>query len=563
MIRRVVIRNFKLFRDLAFELEDSLVLAGPNNSGKTTLLQALVAWKFGLERWMERQSGGQATQRTGASITRKDFTPVPLREMNLLWQGRQVAGSAGMSGKRKLVEIQVEGVHEGVGWDCGVEYQYLNQEMMHVRPLGGRDMKPEAIRAFPPEPARNLEIVHVPALSGIELDEPRRERGLQNLLVGQGLPGRILRNLLWEIADNQDRNLWKQLAGHVMELFHIRLKKPSYAPAQPFIICEYRSGECKRPLDLSNLGSGAQQVILLLAFLHARPASLILLDEPDAHLHVILQSQVLDRIRRIAHDRRGQLIIATHSATILDNTPPQRVMSFLGAAPCLLEQKSQRDQVRQALGRITTTEQLLAREVGGILYLEGHSDRSILDKWIRILDHPLREFFDRPFVHILGGRNLKEARDHFFALKAVVSHLRAVCLLDGDNREEDDKIGEEFMLIRWRRHAIENYLLIPEAITRFVEGPLFKGIVDEEFRKLVPRGTSLFGDHAALVRSRAMEEFFDPLFGKVGMSILKRDMHLLAARMLESEIHPEVKEKLDLIADRLGSCRDSSNQARQ
>jgi predicted ATP-binding protein involved in virulence len=51
MIRRVSIRYFKRFEDITFDLSDHVILAGPNNSGKTTLLQAIVVWNLALQRW--------------------------------------------------------------------------------------------------------------------------------------------------------------------------------------------------------------------------------------------------------------------------------------------------------------------------------------------------------------------------------------------------------------------------------------------------------------------------------------------------------------------------------
>ena len=41
MIKKLTVRNFKSFREQSFDLGDSVVLAGPNNAGKTTLLQAV------------------------------------------------------------------------------------------------------------------------------------------------------------------------------------------------------------------------------------------------------------------------------------------------------------------------------------------------------------------------------------------------------------------------------------------------------------------------------------------------------------------------------------------
>jgi len=552
MIRRVTIRNFKRFGEQPFELADSIILAGPNNAGKSTLLQAIATWKLGLDRWVAQRKGGTAVKRSGVAITRADFTAVPLREMNLLWEDRRVSGDGEKPGTPRLIEIVVEGKANGEPWTCGLEFQYANPELVYVRPRDAKGLEQDAIRAFPPEAARGLEIVHVPPLSGIERDEPRRDRGMQDLLVGQGRPGEILRNLLWEIAQQKKEN-WKALAGHLHDLFRIEVLEPSYSPAQPYIVCEYREPGHERPLDLSNAGSGTLQVLLLLAFLYARPATVILLDEPDAHQHVILQKQVYDLIRKVARERGGQVIVATHSEVVLDATEPAQVLGFFGAAPRALASESGRDQLREALKRVTTTDLLLGEEVGAVLYVEGETDERILGEWARILDHPARRFIERPFVHWLGGRSLGEARAHFFAMRAAFPAMRALCLLDGDNRDEPDEEVKRagLVVLRWRRYEIENYLLQPEAIKRFLDFPLMGPQVEEGFWRQVPRGTDLFGDHVSLVRVKASDEFLVPLLEKLDKSTPKRDLYLLAAVMKADEIHPEVREKLDRIAESL------------
>ena len=53
MIHTVRIRGFKRFRDVVFRLPGHIVLAGPNNMGKTTMLQAIASWAFALRRWRE------------------------------------------------------------------------------------------------------------------------------------------------------------------------------------------------------------------------------------------------------------------------------------------------------------------------------------------------------------------------------------------------------------------------------------------------------------------------------------------------------------------------------
>lgn len=342
MIRRVTIRNFKRFEEQTFELADSVVLAGPNNAGKSTLLQAIATWKMGIDRWTARRGAGSASKavkRSGISITRAEMTATPLREMNLLWRGRRVARTTEEGtppGTPRLIEIVLEGgdadAPEAVDrpWKCGLEFQYANPEMVYVRPRGAKQLDRESIRRFPPEQAAGLEVVHVSPLAGVQRDEPRLDQGMQELLVGQGQAGGTLRNLLLEAAEKENGD-WDDLVEHIRNLFGIRLRKPVYSLAQPYILCEYDEPTGSgRPLDLANAGSGTLQVILLLAFLYARPASVMLLDGPDVHQHVVLQKQVYDLLRRVARERGRQIVMATHSKVVLDATAPERVLSFCG-----------------------------------------------------------------------------------------------------------------------------------------------------------------------------------------------------------------------------------------
>jgi len=469
--------------------------------------------------------------------------------MNLLWEGRRVAG--GGKKESRFIEIILKGDSENEEWECGLEFQYANPEMVYVRPREAKSLDDKRLKDFPPEQARDLSIVHIPPLSGIERDEPRRDRGYQDLLIGQGRPGEILRNLLWELSESGQGN-WEALTEQVERLFKINLSRPNYSPGQPYIICEYSEANSNRPLDLSNAGSGFLQVLLLLAFFYARPATILLMDEPDAHLHVILQKETYDLLRKIASQRNCQLLIATHSEVLLDSTDPSRVLAFIGERPHLLSHDVDKDALREALKRLTTTDLILGRDIGSVLYVEGESDEKILSEWARILKHkPASLFFERPYVHWLGGRSLKEAKDHYFALLAAFPRLRGVCLLDGDNRDEPDSemTRAGLRVLRWKRYEIENYLLIPAAIKRYVSAlPLFESKVDKEFGKQVPAGTDLFSDHVSQVRVKGSDEFLVPLLEGVGKPTPKKDLYLIAAVMSPEEIHPEVKEKLNEIS---------------
>ena len=91
MIRRVTIKNFKRFPEHRFELADSVVLAGPNNSGKSTLLQAIATWKLGLDRWIAQRKGNKKSRAVKRSkdlyllanlMTREEIHPEVHRKLD-------------------------------------------------------------------------------------------------------------------------------------------------------------------------------------------------------------------------------------------------------------------------------------------------------------------------------------------------------------------------------------------------------------------------------------------------------------------------------------------------
>ncbi|MGH2638983.1 MAG: AAA family ATPase, partial [Rhabdochlamydiaceae bacterium] len=301
MITKVTTKHFKSFDDQSFDLSEHLVLAGPNNSGKTTLLQAIVVWYLAFQRWQERRGAkgsSAAKERIAVPITRKDFTAIPLREMGLMWTNTQTAlkkeelSEGQKQGHPKAMSITLEGTSSSGDWKVTFEFRYSSSEQVYVKP------SPDTI-ADVPKVDGAFEVVHVPPFSGIGVEETRYDQKYQNLLIGQGKPGDILRNLLREIFEERNGD-WGEVQEIVQDIFGWRLLPPEYPGA--FITCQYLpgipngKGDGGYPrLDISSAGSGFLQVLLIVAFIYARPATMLMLDEPDAHLHVVLQKQIYDR----------------------------------------------------------------------------------------------------------------------------------------------------------------------------------------------------------------------------------------------------------------------------
>ena len=131
MLTKLTIRNFKRFDEVEIDLGNSVVFIGPNNSGKTTALQALALWDVGLKRWFEKRGTEAAPEkRPGVVINRRDLFSVPVREAKLLWRDLHVRDVRTVDGKQKTsnvwLDILVEGVSEGTSWQCGVEFECAN-----------------------------------------------------------------------------------------------------------------------------------------------------------------------------------------------------------------------------------------------------------------------------------------------------------------------------------------------------------------------------------------------------------------------------------------------------
>src|SRR5579864_9462288 len=209
MITRVKVDFFKRFQRQEFELSEHIVLAGPNNSGKSTLLQAIAVWDLALQRWRERrgpESSSKAKQRTGVPLSRKDFTALPLREMNLLWTDtltalkRDELKEGQQPGQPRMLTITLEGRSGDQSWELGFEFRYQSTELLYVKPTEHRDSLPYA--------AQEIGVVHVPPFSGIGAEETRYDRPYQDLLIGQGKAGDVLRNLLYEVYQREDKAGW-------------------------------------------------------------------------------------------------------------------------------------------------------------------------------------------------------------------------------------------------------------------------------------------------------------------------------------------------------------------
>lgn len=573
MIRKVHIKKFKRFEDQEIGLDGNIVLAGPNNSGKSTLLQAIAVWNLAFREWQQERGGSKATVRTGVQLPRSKFTAIPLREMKLLWHDTATGkrkfelSKSEKLGTPRLLEIIVSGKIRDKEFLVGMTFTYRFPDLVLIKPTEETD--PADIEWL----SQNFSLLHVPSFSGIGINETRYDQPYQEMLIGSGKPGDIIRNRMLDVYQNYPEQ-WKQLVQDIQDIFGYTLLSPQYE-GQPYIICDYvpaiikgRSKSGHPKLDIASAGSGFLQTVLLLSFFYSKDSGVVLFDEPDAHLHIVLQRQVYDKVRAVAQQTRSQLIIATHSEIVIDNTAPKNMVSFY-REPHRLSERYEAEQIRSALKHLSSMDILQADRWPSILYLEGKSDYNLLAEWAKVLDHPLKGFFldhdQNLFWHNNVGRNPKQAKEHLFALKAIKPEMKGVLLLDGDGRNlTDHELREDGLeIIRWARYEAENYLLVPPALERFIRGgeheDLFTAQKIDLLHAYISKtpfqsiSKSPMEDDEANVNIGASKKFLPGLFEELEIPLSKNEYFAIAGVMSKDEIHPEIIDKLDFIYKILSS----------
>ncbi len=494
MLTKITIRNFKKFDKVEIELGNSVVFIGPNNSGKTTALQALALWSIGVKRWQEKQKGkqSQAKMRTGVPINRRDLITVPVPSSKLLWRNLHVRDIKKRNDKQETqnirMDIIVEGVSQSKEWKCGMEFDFANEEVFHCRPLRlSEDKAPERMPI--PKEAAEINVAFLPPMSGLASNEALLYQDRINFLIGQGLTAEVLRNLCYKLV-LEKKDEWEKIVSEIDKLFGVKLGEPQYIAERGEIVMSYQD-KSSVSLDLSSSGRGLQQTLLLLSYMAVNPKSVLLLDEPDAHLEDLRQRQTYEIINRFGREWNSQIVAASHSEVVLNEAADRDVVvAFVGKPHRIDDRASQH--VRKSLKEVGFEQYYLAEKVGWILYLEGSTDLAVLKAFAEKLNHPSQEVLERPFVFYVGNQPVK-ARSHFYALKEAKNDLVAFLLCDrieASLQPTDDK--KERM---WKRREIENYLCQPETLKAFVRNWVYG-----------TSGLELFDNALGLKREQIMEE---------------------------------------------------------
>jgi hypothetical protein len=413
-----------------------------------------------------------------------------------------------------------------------------------------------------PEQAAVVRIAFLPPMSGLAAQETRLDTGAVNVRLGEGKTAEVLRNLCYQVCfatDDSLRSRWSFIKGEIRRLFGVSLDDPSYIQERGEITMRYRDAS-RAPLDLSASGRGLQQTLLLLTYMSLNTRSVVLIDEPDAHLEILRQRQIYSLISDIARRETSQLVIASHSEVILNEAADQDVVVAFVGRPHRIDDRG--SQLLKSLKDIGFDQYYQAEQRGWVLYLEGSTDLAILKSFARALGHEAQSNLETPFVCYVENQPQK-ARNHFYGLREVKPDLIGFALYDRitDPLQDDLPLRER----KWRFREIENYLCQRETLIAWAKeegdthgaGPLFTSqwvhVMEQTIDEVMHAMETLGKGSPWSSDSKVSEDFLEPLFERffraLGLPNLMRktDYHRLAQYVPRELIDPEVVDVLGSI----------------
>lgn len=298
-LKSLRIKRFKRMKDAPIDLEELNVLVGANNSGKSSVIQGVhfaiaLLQAVGLEGKFS-----SASNKLSASLSPEQLIYSPSDDVYALASGGRLVESEGSAMEFSFTLDD--------GDSCSIT----------VRKGRNRNIMVAVENARVAERLSSLEkpfSIFSPGLAGITKSEAYVSDGVLMRALARGDANLVLRNILLRLWNTPE---WSTFLDDLHEVFPgVELRVTFRERTDEFIIAEVKLEGRWVPLELS--GTGVLQATQILSYIHKFSPSLVVLDEPDSHLHPNNQRLLCSLLRRVSEDRNTHVLLTTHSRHVVD-----------------------------------------------------------------------------------------------------------------------------------------------------------------------------------------------------------------------------------------------------
>ena len=302
-IATVVIRRFKRLEEIELPLADVTLLIGANNAGKSSILQA-IHFAVSIAQSARLIGEGVAWQRDSFELS---FNPAQLLYSPVSDVLSLATGGTLQEPRQSQIEIELR---DDAGGRCTVGLRRGRNRNIAVS-IVGRQIGEQLMDLTQPF------TVYAPGLAGIPKEERYLSPGVVRRIVARGDANLTLRNVLRMLRADAAR--WDAFIQDMQSIFgaiSVEIDFDEDTDEAIEVFFQFPGGP---RLQVDAAGTSVLQASQILAYISLFRPQVLILDEPDSHLHPDNQRALCDLVFRLAAERGFQALISTHSRHVLDS----------------------------------------------------------------------------------------------------------------------------------------------------------------------------------------------------------------------------------------------------
>jgi hypothetical protein len=180
------------------------------------------------------------------------------------------------------------------------------------------------------DPSREFS-AYIPGLAGIPLSEEKKAKLIVQRLAAAGDANTVLRNVLHRLKDLEIdgknglflvQDLVSSVIGDITISVDFNDDRHTLIEAK-FQTADMKASDPKRFKPLELAGIGFLQIIQIFSYIVYFQPVIILIDEPDSHLHPTAQERLVGVLSTAARRFGTQVVLTTHSPSIVRTLPAE------------------------------------------------------------------------------------------------------------------------------------------------------------------------------------------------------------------------------------------------
>lgn len=463
MIKKLIIKNFRCYENTTISLQKTSLLVGRNNAGKSTLIEVLkviatIVRKYQKALYVKPPEWAPAETDNGI-MPNVDNLGISDRGIFYMY------GNA-----PAIIEA-----HFSNG--CVIK-AYIGEELSVFALI----IKKDGVPVRNQKEAKQLYLPPVEVLPQISV-LLQREKVLEEKTVIQNLSTRLssrhFRNQLRLYPENFPR--FKSIVESTWEELQVKPLESIFVDGVQLLQFFVRNNSFEA--EIAWMGHGLQMWVQCMWFIsQCQKDSIVILDEPDVYMHADLQRRLI----RLVEPMFSQLIIATHSIEIMEEVMPECIIPIDNKQKNIKSVGSH-DLLQKFVDGMGSSFNLdLARLFVSKRFMiwEGPDiDRLILSKFEGVLfPRELHSISSYPKVYVEGWGGWLRAMAVAKIFNSNKIHIVCYCIFDSDyhtleeiESRKQEAVKHNINLHIWERKEIENYVINPDVILRYIQEKKRKG----------------------------------------------------------------------------------------